>query len=146
MLSEDIDFHKMFDIHPTAMALLTADFEFIDANEEFLHAIGRELEDIVGHNAFEIVPKEPEEPGNPRWTALEAAVTTRRREVHQLHRYDIEDREHPGHFQERYWASAVTPLLAREGEVDVLELSAREVTPIVERLRALEHKEADPRG
>ena len=46
MLSEEIDLHKIFKINPTAMALLTADFEFIDANEEFLSAIGHPLEEV----------------------------------------------------------------------------------------------------
>ena len=63
MLSEEIDFHQIFKINPTAMALLTADFEFIDANDAFLAAIGHRLEDLIGRNAFEVVPKMPEDPG-----------------------------------------------------------------------------------
>jgi hypothetical protein len=30
MLAQEIDLYKVFRIHPTAMALLTADLEFID--------------------------------------------------------------------------------------------------------------------
>jgi PAS domain S-box-containing protein len=139
MLSEEIDFHQIFKINPTAMALLTANFEFIDANDAFLAAIGHSLEDLIGHNAFEVVPKMPEDPGgNPKWTALEEALTSRRREVHQLHRYDIEDPAHPGVFEERYWSSIVTPVLGRGGKVEVLELSAREVTPIISQYRSLQ--------
>jgi hypothetical protein len=139
MLSEEIDFHKIFKVYPTAMALLTADFTFIDANDAFLVAIGRELEDLVGRNAFEVVPKMPEDPGGcPKWTALEAALTTKEREVNRLTRYDIEDPAHPGVFVERYWSSAVTPVLAEGGEVEVLELSAREVTPIISEFRSLQ--------
>jgi PAS domain S-box-containing protein len=138
MHSEEIDFHEVFEINPTAMALLTANFEFIDANEEFLAAIGLPLEDVVGHNAFEVVPKMPEDPGgHAKWTALEAALTTRRPETYQLHRYDIEDPAHPGVFRERYWSSTVTPILGLRGEVEVLELSAREVTPIIEKFKSL---------
>jgi len=139
MLSEDIDFYEVFRINPTAMALLTADFEFIDANDAFLAAIGRGLEDVIGRNAFEVVPKMPEDSGgHPKWTALEAALTTERREVYQLHRYDIEDPAHPGVFEERYWSSMVTPVRGLSGEVEVLELSAREVTPIISQFRSLQ--------
>jgi PAS domain S-box-containing protein len=137
MLSEEIDFYQLFKIHPTAMALLTRDFEFIDANDEFLAAIGHKLEDVVGRNAFEVLPKMPETPGEPKWTALEQAITTRHREVFDLQRYDIEDPEHPGVFEERYWSSTVTPILGLGGEIDVLELSARELTPVISKFQAL---------
>ena len=144
MLSEEIDFYQIFKINPTAMALLTADFEFIDANDAFLAAIGHPLEDLVGHNAFEIVPKMPEDPGgNPKWTVLEAALTSGRREVQQLHRYDIEDPAHHGVFEERYWSSVVTPVLNSRGQVEVLELSAREVTPIISQYQSLQAEAAD---
>jgi PAS domain S-box-containing protein len=139
MLSEEIDFHKIFKINPTAMALLTADFTFIDANDAFLAAIGRELEDLIGRNAFQVMPKMPEDPGGkPKWTALEAALTTKHREVYRLERYDIEDPAHPGVFEERYWTSIVTPMLGQGGEVEVLEMSVREVTPIISQFRSLQ--------
>jgi PAS domain S-box-containing protein len=137
MLSEEIDFHEVWKIHPTAMALLTADFEFIDANDEFLSAIGHKLEDVVGRHAFDVLPKVPDSTSEPMWTALEQALTTKRRAVYRLHRYDIEDPDHPGVFEERYWASVVTPILGLGGEVDVLEMSAREVTPIIAEFRSL---------
>ena len=139
MLSEEIDFHDIFKVSSTAMALLTPDFEFIDANDEFLAAIGHPLEDLIGHTAFEMVPKMPEDGGgNPKWTALEAALTTGRREVYQLQRYDIEDPARPGVFEERYWSSIVTPVRGLDGEVEVLELSAREVTPIIGQFESLQ--------
>ena len=139
MLSEEINFHDIFKVNSTAMALLTPDFEFIDANDEFLAAIGHPLEDLIGHNAFEVVPKMPEDPGgNPKWTALEAALTNRRHEVCLLQRYDIEDPARPGVFEERYWSSIVTPVLGLGGEVEVLELSAREVTPIIGQFQGLQ--------
>jgi len=121
------------------MALLAADFEIIDANDAFLQATGLRPEDVVGHNAFEVVPKMPEDPGGkPKWTALEAALTTGRREVCQLQRYDIEDKAHPGVFEERYWSSVVAPIHGLGAEVEVLELSAREVTPIIDQFRKLQ--------
>lgn len=146
MLSEEIDFHKIFKINPTAMALFTPDLAFIDANDAFLAAIGHPLEDLIGRHAFEIAPKMPEDPGgNPKWTALEAALTTRHREVYQLERYDIEHPAHPGVFEERYWTSIVTPVLGDRGEVEVLEMSVREVTPIISQFQSLQD-EGDAMG
>jgi PAS domain S-box-containing protein len=139
MLSEEVDIHEIFKIHPTAMALLTPEFEFIDANDEFLAATGHPWEDVIGHHAFEIVPKMP---NAYKWTALEAALTSGRREVYQLQRYDTEDPDHPGVFEERWWTSIVTPVHAVGGEIAVLELSAREVTRIINLYRALTAAEA----
>jgi PAS domain-containing protein len=57
MLAQDIDFHEIFRPIPTAMALLTADLVFIDANDEFLEETGRTLDQLVGRNFFEEFPK-----------------------------------------------------------------------------------------
>jgi len=138
MLGQEIDFYQIFKISPTAMALFTSDFEFIDANEEFLDAAHHELDELIGRNVFEVIPKVPTQPGNPKWTALEAALTSARRETHVLTRYDIEDPAHPGVFEERYWCSTVTPVRGNNGQVEMLELSAREVTPIINEFRLME--------
>ncbi len=138
MLAQDIDFYQVFKIHPTAMALLTADFEVIDVNDEMLRLAGRPLDEVVGRHAFEIFPKMPYEPGRPKWTALEAAMTSGRHETNQLCRYDTEDPAHPGVFRERYWSSSVTPLRGTDGRVEFLEFSVREATAIIEQFRSLQ--------
>jgi PAS domain-containing protein len=139
MLAEDIDFYQVFRIHPTAMALLTADLEFIDANDEFLAAMGRKLEELIGQNVFAVLPKMPPDPGGrPKWTVLEEAQASGRRESMSLERYDIEDPASPGVFRERYWSSAVTPVRGSNGRIEVLELSTREVTPIIDEFRKLQ--------
>ena len=137
MLAEDIDLYRMYRMHPTAMALVSADFVLVDANDEFLEVVGRELEEVMGRNIFEAFPKVPNESGNPKWTALEAALTSGKHETHQLTRYDIEVPGQPGVFDERYWCSSVVPIRGTKGQIEALELSAREVTMIVNEYRAL---------
>jgi PAS domain S-box-containing protein len=145
MLSQEVDFHQIFRISETAMALLTADFAIVDANDEFLSASGRRLEELVGHNIFELFPKMPADPGgDPKWTVLEAALTSGQREVFELARYDIEDPDRPGVFHERYWTAVVTPLRGASGEIEMLELSGREVTAIIDKFRALQAEEDEP--
>ena len=142
MLSEEVDFHNIFKISSTAMALLTADLVIVDANDEFVASCGRPLEALVGHNMFELFPKMPADPGgDPKWTVLEAALTSGKREVDELSRYDVEDPERPGEFKERYWTAVVTPLRGASGEIEMLELSSREVTAIIEKFRALQAEE-----
>jgi len=144
MLAEEIDFYKIFKIHPTAMALLTSELELIDMNDEFLTMTGRPMEELIGQNAFAVIPKmPPDEGGHPRWTALEQAQASGRREVHSLTRYDMEDPASPGVFQERYWSASVTPVRSTDGHVEVLELSVREVTPIIAEFKKLQAQEGD---
>lgn len=139
MLAHQIDFHRMYKVRPTAMALLTPDLEIIDMNDQFEAYVGRSLEEVVGRNIFEVTPKMPEESGGlPRWTPLEAAMTSGRREAAELIRYDVEDRDHPGAFEERYWAAMAQPIRGPDGQVEVIELSAHDITPIITQFRAMQ--------
>jgi PAS domain-containing protein len=139
MLAEQIDFERLYKIRPTAMALLRADLTVVDINEEFQADAGLPVEDIVGHNIFEVMPKVPTHPGGfPMWTPLEQAMTSGRREVTKLIRYDLEDRQDPGVFVEHWWAAVAQPLLSLDGEVELIELSARDVTPIISQYQAMQ--------
>jgi PAS domain S-box-containing protein len=139
MLAEQIDFHRMYKIGPTAMALVTSDLVVIDANEEFEEYAGRPLEEVVGRNIFEVMPKVPLDPGgDPMWTPLEEAMTSGRREVTRLMRYDLEDPHEPGAFVEHWWAAIAQPLLGLAGKVEVIEVSFRDVTPIISQYQTMQ--------
>jgi PAS domain-containing protein len=117
----------------------------IDANDSFVEASGRPLEDLVGHHFFALFPKMPPDPGgDPMWTALERAVTSGRPERDRLIRYDVEDPARPGVFEERYWSAVVRPIRGLGGELDVLELSAREITSVIFQYRELERSRQRP--
>ena len=142
MLAEDIDFYQVFKIQPTGMVLLNADLEIVDVNEEFLEESGRNLDDLIGHHLFEEFPKVPERPGGgDAWTAVEAAMTSGHREHNLLFREDIEDPDHPGVFVEHYWSSVAQPVRDRNGHVDMIELSLRDVTPIIHEYRVLQSEQ-----
>jgi len=142
MLAQEINLYKLFKLHPTAMALLTTDLEFIDANDEFLATVGYPLEQLIGKNAFGVLPKMPPDTGGqPKWTALEAAQTSGKPESVSLTRYDIEDPAIPGLFHERYWSSSVMPIRGIDGHVEALEWSARDVTSIIMEFKKLQDQE-----
>ena len=139
MLAEDIDFYQVFKIQPTGMLLLTADLEIVDANEEFLEECGRQLDDLTGRNFFEAFPKMPERARvDACWSAVEAAMTSGRREQNPLFREDLEDPTHPGVFVEHYWTSVAQPIRGVDGDVEFIELSVRDVTPIIDEYRVLQ--------
>lgn len=145
MLGHEIDFYRLYRIRPTAMALLTPDLELIDMNEEFQANLGRPLEEVIGRNIFELTPKMPEDAGGqPLWTVVEAAMTSGQIEINRLFRYDVEDPDHPGVFVERYWSAVAEPIRDPRGRIDVIELSARDVTPIIAQFRAMQAEEDGP--
>jgi PAS domain S-box-containing protein len=142
MLAQEIDFHDIFKIHPTGMLLLTADLVILDANDEFLATVGRQLEDLIGHNFYDEFPKLPEDPGGrPKWTALDEAMTSGKRQCDQLLRYDLEDPDRPGVFVERWLTTLAQPIRGGDGRVQVIELSMRDITPVIDQYRAQQREE-----
>jgi PAS domain-containing protein len=140
MLAKEINFYEVFRIQPTGMLLLTADLEIVDANEEILELSGRELDDLIGHNIFDAFPRMPGA-SDRGWTAIEAAVTSGRREHNRLFREDIEDPVQPGVFVEHYWSSEAQPIRGSDGHVDMIEYSVRDVTPLIREYRVLQSEE-----
>jgi hypothetical protein len=102
---------------------------------------------VAGRNIFEITPKMPQGcGGEPMWTPLEAAMTSGRREAANLMRYDVEGPDHPGAFVERYWAAVAQPIRGPDGQVEVIELSARDITPIISQFRSMQAEEKRSAG
>ena len=143
MLAQEIDFHDIFKLHPTGMLLLTADLVILDANDEFLATVGRQIEELIGRNFYDEFPKLPEDScGGPRWTALDEAVTSGRRESDRLLRYDLEDPDRPGVFVEHWITTVAQPIRGSDGHIQVIELSLRDITPVIDQYRELQ-READ---
>jgi PAS domain S-box-containing protein len=137
MLAQDIDFHEIFRISPTGMAVLTADLQFVDVNDQFLAEAGRELEELIGHNIFEVFPKMPAELGDTERTVLEEAFDTGRQAYLALARYDVEDPSQPGAFVETYWSAVAQPVRGLDGQVEMYELSLRNMTPVISEFKAM---------
>ena len=60
----------------------------------------------------------------------------------ELTRRDIQNPANPGVFEERYWSSSIRPLRGLDGQVEMLEFSAREVTPVIEQYERLKAERA----
>src|SRR5258708_8461055 len=130
MQVKEVDFHEVFKVSAIATALLTPDLVIIDANDEFLDAVGRSLDEVVGQYAFGRFPKMPNDPANPKWTALEAPLISGEREVLRLTRYDFKHPAKPGGFREPYCSSAVTPVYTADGALPLLQTRWPSVTAL----------------
>jgi PAS domain-containing protein len=120
----DIDYQAVFRIFPGPTALLSCDFTILDANEDYLEAVGRQPEEVLGHNIFAAFPtnsRDPDDigPQNLRMS-LESVVATGERDRMYLTRYDLEVPGRPGVFEERYWACVNTPVLGPGGRPQMI--------------------------
>ena len=54
--NETVDFHAVFDSVPTPLVLISADFLIVDMNRQYLEAVGRARDSLVGRNFFDALP------------------------------------------------------------------------------------------
>src|SRR5215475_7704675 len=135
MTMTDINYQAVFEALPGPTALLSCEFTIIDANDDYLAAVGRERAEIVGQNIFIAFPTNSRAPGdsgaeNLR-ASLESVVATGEMDRMDLIRYDIEVPGQPGVFEERYWAVVNSPVMGPGGEPDVIVHRAADATATV---------------
>ena len=131
----DIDYQTVFRALPGPTALLSCDFTILDANDDYLAAVGRERDDLVGRNIFIAFPTNSREPGNTQAedlrASLESVVATGEMDRMDLIRYDIEIPGRPGVFEERYWACVNSPVNDPGGRPELVVHRAADATATV---------------
>ncbi|MFF4429600.1 PP2C family protein-serine/threonine phosphatase [Streptomyces sp. NPDC001513] len=130
-----IDYEAVFQALPGAVALLTPDLVYVDANDAFLVMSGRTREQMIGRYLFDVFPDNPSDPDatgmrNLR-ASLERVATTGERDTMALQRYDVEHAGRPGVWEERYWSPVNVPVLAPDGSVALLLHRVEEVTELI---------------
>ncbi|MFG2630757.1 PP2C family protein-serine/threonine phosphatase [Streptomyces sp. NPDC048473] len=130
-----IDYEAVFQALPGAVALLTTDLVYTDANKAFLSMAHRTRDQVIGRYLFDVFPDNPNEPRatgmrNLR-DSLERVAATGERDSMALQRYDVEDPEQPGAWEERYWSPVNVPVLAPDGSVALLLHRVEEVTELI---------------
>ncbi|MDQ1021309.1 PP2C family protein-serine/threonine phosphatase [Streptomyces afghaniensis] len=135
MTDSAIDYTAVFQALPGMVALLTPELVYADVNEEFVRASGRSREQLVGRYLFDVFPDNPNEPASTGMRNLEASLyrvlATGERDAMALQRYDVEDPERPGEWQERYWSPVNAPLLGPDGKVALILHRVEEVTELI---------------
>ncbi|MFE0516192.1 PP2C family protein-serine/threonine phosphatase [Streptomyces sp. NPDC058964] len=130
-----LDYSAVFQALPGMVALLTPELVYADANEDFLRMSGRKREDVVGRYLFDVFPDNPNDGTASGMRSLKASLlrvlATGERDTMALERYDVEVRERPGHWEERYWSPVNAPVLGPDGEVVLLVHRVEEVTELI---------------
>ncbi|WP_405689493.1 PP2C family protein-serine/threonine phosphatase [Streptomyces sp. NBC_01185] len=151
MKHSGIDYEAVFQALPAAAALLTTDLVYADVNEAYLRASGRTRGQIVGRYMFDVFPDNPNDPAATGTRNLQASLlrvtATGERDAMALQRYDVEDPDRPGRWEERYWSPVNAPVVDADGRVALVLHRVEEVTELLrarggrsggDRTRALE--------
>ncbi len=132
----DIDWQTVFRAFPGPTALLSCDFTIVDANDDYLAAVGRERADIVGLNIFTAFPANSRDSGNTGAdnlrASLESVVATGESDKMELIRGDLEVPGKAGVFEERYWACVNAPVLGPGGQAQFILHRAADATATVQ--------------
>ncbi|MDQ1017595.1 PP2C family protein-serine/threonine phosphatase [Streptomyces afghaniensis] len=135
MRKPQIDYAAVFRALPGMVALLTPDLVYADANEDFLRLAGRTREQLLGRYIFDVFPENPNDPAAAGMRETQASmlrvVTTGERDTMALLRYDIEDRERPGHWVEHFWSPVNAPVLDADGNVVLIVHRVEEITELI---------------
>ncbi|MHC3474936.1 PP2C family protein-serine/threonine phosphatase [Streptomyces sp. 7R007] len=130
-----IDYAAVFQCLPGMVALLTPELVFAEANAEFCTMSGRKRQDLVGRYLFDVFPDNPNNPGASGMRNLAASLrrvlATGERDAMALQRYDVENPDRPGEWEERYWSPVNAPVIGREGKVVLVVHRVEEVTELI---------------
>ncbi|QFG23945.1 cell wall metabolism sensor histidine kinase WalK [Actinomadura sp. WMMB 499] len=130
----DIDMAEVFEAMPTPCVLLSPDLRILAMNRAFERMLG--LRDrLLGRDLFEAFPGGPDGPNAQSIRPFfERIVAEGEPDILPLTRYDIEDPDRPGHYEVRYWDVITTPLLDRDGRVELLIHRLEDITVFIEHL------------
>ena len=135
MSERGIDYGAVFQALPGMVALLTPDLVYADANEDFLRNSRHSREDLIGRYLFDVFPDNPNDPAATGARNLEASLrrvlATGERDTMALQRYDVQSRQRPDEWEERYWSPINAPVLNSAGQVVLLVHRVEEVTELI---------------
>jgi hypothetical protein len=131
MTEPEVDYTAVFRALPGAVALLTPRLVYVDANEGFLHALGRTREQVIGRHLLDDVLSPAADVLRDLQASLHQVAETGERDIMPLQRIDIEDPARPGVRDERYWSLSNIPVLGSDGRVELLLHRVEEVTELI---------------
>ncbi|UED86776.1 PP2C family protein-serine/threonine phosphatase [Streptomyces profundus] len=135
MTESEIDYAAVYQAYPAAVALLSPDLMYVDANDAYLKVAGRPREQVVGHYVFEAFPDNPEDARASGMRnlklSLERVAATGERDAMAIQRYDVQFEDRPGTWSERYWSIVNMPVPGPDGSVALLLHRVEEVTELI---------------
>ncbi|WP_435240594.1 PP2C family protein-serine/threonine phosphatase [Streptomyces cucumeris] len=130
-----IDYEALFEAIPTPVLILGRDLVIVAVDDAYLRDTQRTREELIGMYVFDAFPDNPGDPDHSATRSLENSLRrvlrTGERDIMGLMKYDIPVMGEPGRFEERYWSTINTPVLDREGRVELIVHRVEDVTEFV---------------
>jgi PAS domain-containing protein len=140
MTQPQIDYAAVYRDLPIPVVLFTTDFVIADMNLAYLQVAGRTREELLGRYVFDAFPDNPEDPGasgvRELTASLNKVLATGKPDAISLQKYDVERRDSPGQFAQRYWCPVQAPVFGPDGKVVLLVQCVEEVTERVSKFIA----------
>ncbi|MEU9977059.1 SpoIIE family protein phosphatase [Streptomyces sp. NPDC051014] len=133
MAEPTVDYAAVFQALPGAVALVTPQLIFADANPEFVRLRRLPREQIIGR----FLPEDNLENNSAEplllrvLASLRRAVETGEQSFVELQRLEAEDREQPGVWHERYFNVTNIPVFGADGRVTLLLHRLEDVTELI---------------
>jgi PAS domain-containing protein len=148
MTAPQVDYAAVYRQLPVPVLLLTPEFVIADANEAYLHTMGRTREELLGRNVVDAFPDNPSDPGatgvrNSMASAYRAQATGEP-DAMEFQKYDIE--VSPGLFARRYWSMVNGPVFGPDGRVVLIANCPEEVTDRMRRFMSALAADAEDEG
>lgn len=132
-----IDYAAVFQALPGAVLLLSPQLVAVEVNDTYLRVSGRTRDELLGRYVFDVFPDNPANQDAYGMRNLEASLrrvaATGERDSLALQRYDVQDPERPGAFEERYWSTVNAPVCGPDGGVRLILHRVEEVTELIRR-------------
>lgn len=133
MTEPEIDYAAVFRALPGAVALLTPQLLYVDANDGFLGMRDRTREQVIGHHLTADV-SDPNDPAGPLVDNLQASLRRVAESGERdtgLQRVDMTGPNRPGVRDERYYSLTNAPVFGPDGRVVLLLHRVEEVTELI---------------
>ncbi|MFE2581695.1 PP2C family protein-serine/threonine phosphatase [Streptomyces sp. NPDC059378] len=135
MAEPEIDYAAVFRALPGAVALLTPQLIYVDANDAFLRTVGRTREQIIGNYLPDDFLDDPDAPVAALTSKVQAsllrAAETGERDTMALRHTEVENPERPEARTDRYWTQINIPVFGPDGRVALLLHRVEEVTEFI---------------
>ena len=127
----DNTFHKLLEYLPQGLLILHPDeYEILGVSDGFLHLVGRDRRELVGHKLLDLVSDETQENILTRGliqTSLELVKQTGQQDIIPVFCYTPSQRPEA----ECYWAASNTPVFDDDGRIEFIIYQVEEVPKAV---------------
>ncbi|WP_257447730.1 response regulator [Archangium lipolyticum] len=134
-MSHTIDSQKLFDAAPAPLMVLDRELKYVTANQAYLRATSLQLDEVVGRNVFEVLPRPESSEGQDGARQLresfERVLTSRLPDLIPMLAQSIVRSTQEGPVrEERFWSYSHKPLLDSSGNVAFILQHSLDVTDL----------------